>query len=74
MKKVKIPLKDIIEWSKNPVGRSICFPVCVGWKELQLTESQILENAIAYAKNKQPPHQDNSIFLIEVTAPGGVEE
>jgi len=70
MRTIKLPIDKIINWYKNPIGKSICFPVKVGWKELQLTKNEILANAVARASDKPEPYPDNSIFCIEVTTEG----
>jgi len=64
---VRIPRRVVEEaiGGKLP-GTSVHLPVKVAWPELQLTESQILENAVAMVEGKQEPHKDHSIFVVEI--------
>ena len=66
MREVAIDRKQVEAWLKNPMGAYLCFPVKVGWPELQLTEQQILENSLAMLGPNPMPHEDQSIFNVVV--------
>jgi len=66
MRKVKIPLSKVKEWVNSPSGVSLVIPVLVNWPELQLTEEQRLENAIALVNGEREPHEDNALFEVEI--------
>lgn len=58
--------------SSNPwPGRQVVTPIKVNWPELQLTESQILENALDRANGQPGRHIDRSI--IDLSMPYIVE-
>ena len=66
MRTIKIPLSKIIHWINNPHGRCLLLPVKVGWPELQLTQDQVLANALARVNLSEIPYPDNSFISIEV--------
>jgi hypothetical protein len=50
----------------KPLGTCVEFAVAVDWPELQLTEEQIVANAIACANGQRDPYPDLSIFTVRV--------
>lgn len=68
MRKIVIPAHVIEKaaFSNQIGGRCISFAVKVDWPELQLTEEQIYENAIALLDGRELPFPDHSVFSIEV--------
>lgn len=67
MRSVTLPLdklQKLLRWWKRPTGIMAEFPVNVGWPELQLTEDQIMTNAVARASGCEPPYPDHSIFSL----------
>lgn len=65
MREIRIPR---IDWSKV-LGHSCNVPVKVDWPELQLTEDQILANAVAFANDEPYPFPDHSMFVIVIPRP-----
>lgn len=66
MRRIRLPdgildaaLKD------GPLGRSLVVPVRVDWPELQLTEAQIVANAVARANGQPAPHPE-PIITVEI--------
>lgn len=57
-----------IDWAEV-VGRCAVVVVKVGWRELQLTEQQVLANAIALANGENTPFPDPSLIEVEVPWP-----
>jgi hypothetical protein len=55
-----------IDFSLSPGGQYWDYVVRVDWPELQLTEQQAFDNALAYAVGGLPPHEDRAIFVIRV--------
>ena len=47
-------------------GRALHVPVVVDWPELQLTETEIVTNAVARASGMAEPFPDRSIITIEL--------
>jgi hypothetical protein len=63
---IVIPIEPIHRWLANPIGRRVVVPVKVDWPELQLTVDQVVQNAIAIAYGQPRPHEDKSIFDVEI--------
>ena len=59
---------------QTPAGRMLEIPVEVNWPELQLSERQILANALARSAGQIAPYPDPSIFSIRVPYPNWQEE
>lgn len=71
---ITMPVAFAEELRDNTLGGAfLCQPVKVGWPELQLTEEQIMANAIALAWGRDAPFRDKSIFEVRVprVAPRG---
>jgi hypothetical protein len=67
MRTITIPLAVLRRAVDGPfLGTHIEFSVCVDWPELQLTEDQIVANAVAWAAGQEPPYPDHSIFMVSV--------
>lgn len=68
MRTIRIPADDIRLATQSP-GRCVVVPVKVDWPELQLTEAQIVQNALAFAEGKPRPFPDRSVFQVELETP-----
>jgi hypothetical protein len=69
MRVIVIPaeaIKATRNGSPHIPGAYVVVPVKVDWPELRLTESQIIENAVALANGQPEPHDDNSVFLVQL--------
>ncbi len=67
MRKVTVPLDTIRAWLDDLVGVAVEIPVYVDWPELQLTEEQMLANAVALAAGEPDPYPNQSLFAIRIT-------
>ena len=68
-REVVIPIEVLRQWAEGQHALTVEIPVAVDWPELKLTESQMLENAMATAAGLDRPHQDPSIFTIVLPDP-----
>ena len=67
MRRITIP-SEWIHRAIDPTtpGSHILGPVRVDWPELQLTEEQIVANAVALAYGQRSPYPDLAIFGVEI--------
>lgn len=67
MRSIAIPIEVLARAAHGPVaGTCLEFAVAVDWPELQLTEAQMIANAIALANGQRDPYPDLSIFSVTV--------
>ena len=57
-----------IDWGSVD-GVRVVVPVKVDWPELQLTEDQVMANAVASVSGADLPYPDRSIFAVEIDRP-----
>lgn len=60
MRKITIPADVMQQVIDCDHGRRTCLPVKLNWPELQLTEDQMLTNALAVAAKEPEPYPDLS--------------
>lgn len=60
MKRIEVPADIMRKVLDCDQGRWVLLPVKVPWPELQLTEQQVLENAIDHAHGRSGRHPDPS--------------
>lgn len=67
MRTITIPGGVAVRALRGPVdGVCLEVPVKVDWPELQLTEEQVVANAVAVACGQPAPFPDLSIFSVRV--------
>lgn len=60
MRKIVIPADVMQQVIDCDHGRRTCLPVKLNWPELQLTDDQVLANAVATANRQPEPYPDQS--------------
>lgn len=68
MRTIQIPLSVIVRGAAENRDnvRSVIVPVIVDWPELQLTEEQTLENALARSNGAAEPFPNPAMFGVEI--------